>query len=575
MSHSPEPELLSPYVRAFIESSIDGILVLDAAGLPTAWNDHYLRLWGLTQEQMTQGTPDERLDHMRSMASDDELFLRGSQHILSQSNEPIQFELHLTSGSTLNGYSAPVSSDTGESLGQLVVFRDVTEHRTAESQRAFLSRHDPVTGFLNRTALYEQIEIPIREAANTCASCDCGVISLDLPCFVAIAERFGHRFGDRLLAIIADRLDPLITTNVRIARHTDAEFIVHTTDMSEAEVISLAHRAVTVVTEPIRLDDEDIQLAAHAGVTMCPTHGRDVETLVSNATIARKWGSAKQQPVALYHEQLGADEKARVSLRADLANAIDRDEFFLEYQPLFSIHTGEVTGCEALLRWNRNDGTHVSPEDFIPYAEASGLIVAIGEWVLHTACAQAKTWQDQGFSAITISVNVSARQLAEPDFTDMVKRVLHSTGLAAEHLQLEFTETMNLEETPDAEEKLKEVSQLGVTLAIDDYGSGYANLSYLRRFRFSTLKVDRPFTQRLGSSPQAGALMESAIQVAHKIGITLLAEGVETHEQLEFLREAGADLVQGFLLAPPCRASEVTRYFTEIPDAFRAQASSP
>lgn len=558
-------ELAAAYLRTVLSHSVEGMIVLDEQGSPVMWNDRYLDLWGLSDDILDRSLTDDRLKIMSGHARDPEYFFSRYRDIITRPDEHLRFEITLNTGGVLEASAVPILDDERSRVGQLISFHDVTEYRSAEQHRNFLAQHDPITGFLNRPALYERIEHLIQGSRPTGVRHTCGIISLDLPHFTRVVEEHGYRFGDRLLARIADRLDGAVGKEGWIARHADAEFIIHAANMSETDLTRLAASAVTSLTEPISLGDTSFQLVAHAGVSMFPRDGDTLEDLVGKAAIARKQAASGAHDVVFFSEQFGRQLAERLEFERDLEQALDRDEFFLVYQPFFDLHTGGVVACEALLRWNRRGSEVVSPMEFIPLAEHTGLIVDIGEWVLRKACTQAKQWQEQDGHPIPVSVNVSARQLEEPNFADTVARILREADLPPHLLQLELTESMRIRDTSQVADLIEQILDLGVRVSLDDYGTGYTNLSYLKKFKFVTLKVDRSFTQGLGESLRANMLMEAAIAIAKKVGLTLLAEGVETEEQLSFLREAGADQVQGFLLAPPSHPEEVTKFFGGYP----------
>src|SRR5690625_2712843 len=447
------------YLRAMFDGSVDALVALDANGSPVMWNERYLNLWGLNDDILENGVSEDRLKIMSGRSRDPEFFYSRHRDIMTKPAEEIRFEVTLNSGNVLEGSASPVSDVDGTRIGQLLTFRDVTEHRNAEEQRNFLAQHDPVTGFFNRAALFERIERLI-DGTKSNVHLSCGVISLDLPCFAAIVEEHGYRFGDRLLAAIADRLDASVNKEAHIARHADAEFIIHSANTSETDLRTLATQALESLTAPIRIDDVTYELVAHAGISMLPRDGETVDDLVGKAALARRQATSSGEDFVFFSEQFGREAAERVAFERDLTRAIERDEFFLVYQPFFDLHTVAVVACEALLRWNRGGTEVIPPMEFIPLAEHTGLIVEIGEWVLRRACEQTRKWQTENGAPIPVSVNISALQLEEPDFDQTVARILQETDLPPHLLQLELTETMRIQDAAHAADLIERILDL-------------------------------------------------------------------------------------------------------------------
>jgi len=318
----------------------------------------------------------------------------------------------------------------------------------------------------------------------------------------------------------------------------------------------VARRVISTLSDPFRAGEQDLFATAGVGIAFFPGDGDDIETLLRNADIAMS--HAKQSgrnAYQFYNESLNVELEERLRLENELRGAIDRKELSLEYQPKLNIRTRQVVGVEALMRWRHADLGQVPPDRFIPVAEDSGLIAELGEWALRTACQQGKSWQDAGLGPIRIAVNVSSQQF-RAGLVPTVRDALESSGLAARHLVLELTESMIMENPDEAAEMLGEIEQLGARLSIDDFGTGYSSLSYLQRFPLAELKIDRSFITGLPRDADGAAIVTAIVAMAHSLGLTVVAEGIETKEQLQFLRERGCDEGQGYLFSRPILASE-------------------
>jgi diguanylate cyclase len=457
---------------------------------------------------------------------------------------------------------------------------------SAERRISRLAYFDGLTGLANRTLFHEQLSAAIEVAGEKAQKL--GLLYLDLDNFKRINDTLGHGVGDELLCQLSARLRRLFRGSDRIGRPNapDAaspcvarlggdEFVVLLRDISGAEVINAAaHRVLTELVQPMQLSTHQILVTPSIGVATWPDDGPDAETLFKNADLAMYFAK-RQGPgqVVAFNQTMSAGRLERLTLENKLREALSLNEFSLHYQPQFHLGTGALSGLEALLRWSNSALGSVPPADFIPVAEETGLILPIGEWVLRAACTQMKAWRDEGLHVGHIAVNVSCKQFARRDFPELVATVLRDTGLPAGCLELEITESLVIQDERWAQQAFAELKKIGVSLAIDDFGTGYSSLSRLREFAVDRLKIDQSFVQELQNNPEDSALVTAVIKMAHALGLSVTAEGVEDVSQLMHLQDEQCNQAQGFLLSRPLPAHEARAFLTRLtqsqPDAGR------
>jgi diguanylate cyclase (GGDEF)-like protein len=451
--------------------------------------------------------------------------------------------------------------------------QDVTEQAHSQARISYLASYDSLTGLANRRLFHDQLERAI--AAAKAQGHMVGLLFMDLDRFKGINDTLGHGAGDALLQIVAERLRAhvrgsdivgrVVTEDqgLEIARLGGDEFTVLLSKLAQPEDAGdVARRILRAIPEPVVLEGHSISLSASIGIAIYPVDGEDVETLVKHADAAMYSAKALgRDNYQFFSPKINASALRKLALESHLREAIERDELRLHYQPRLDLHTGHVVGVEALLRWTHPDLGAVSPREFIPLAEEAGLISPIGEWVLRTACRQARVWHEQGIGPISISVNVSPRQFVENDLRVLVGGILRETGVPPRLIELELTEQLLLQDNEETAVALRDLRAMGVTIALDDFGTGYSSLSYLARFPLDTLKMDRCFVRDVDHDPAAAGIAKAVIAIGHSLGARVVAEGVDTFEQETFLREHGCDELQGFLLAGALPADEVVRFF--------------
>ena len=413
--------------------------------------------------------------------------------------------------------------------------------------------HDTLTGLPNRLLFQDRLALAVAQAhrhGNGLA-----VLFLDVDRFKVINDSLGHSVGDRLIREVAVRLRSCLREGDTVARLGGDEFTLLLPDVGQAvDAAKVAKKVLDVVRMPFELDGRELFVTSSLGISLYPDDGRDAETLVKNADAAMY--RAKEQGrdlYQLYTPALNATALERLALESSLRKALAHSELLLHYQPILDVATRRVHGVEALLRWRHPELGLVPPGDFIPLAEVTGLILAIGPWVLRAACAQARAWQDLQ-PGLRMAVNLSARQFQEAGLVGHVTDALADTGLDPHCLQLEITESSAMQNAQTAIQTLRELKALGVGLSIDDFGTGYSSLSYLKRFPIDTLKIDQSFIRDIGTDPDDAAIASAIIALAHTLKLTVVAEGVETADQLEFLTRHGCDRTQGYFFSRPLAA---------------------
>jgi diguanylate cyclase (GGDEF)-like protein len=394
------------------------------------------------------------------------------------------------------------------------------------------------------------------------------VMALDLDRFKIINDTFGHPVGDRLLQAVAERLASHVREGDTVARMGGDEFTFVLTDLGDShQAGDIAQKILlSLAADPFMLEDKEIFMSASMGISVYPVDGGDTTSLIKNADAALYHAKSEgRNNFQYYAREMNASAMQRLTLESALRRALEREEFLLYYQPQIDLASGRIIGLEALLRWQHPERGLVSPGEFIPMLEETGLIVPVGEWVLHAACRQGRAWQQAGLQPIRIAVNLSALQFRQPDLVGMIERILAETGLdpSSHELELELTESLLMKNVEETAATLHRLHEMGVKLSIDDFGTGYSSLSYLKRFPLTSLKIDQSFVRDLSSNPDDAAIVSAIIALGHGLKLNVIAEGVETTEQLAYLREMKCDEMQGFLFSRPVPASEITQLLHE------------
>lgn len=450
----------------------------------------------------------------------------------------------------------------------LATVRDISERKTAEERVQFLAYYDALTDLPNRTLLKDRITKALASARRRNEGV--AVLFLDLDRFKIINDTMGHSTGDVLLQEVAARLKRWARKQDTVARVGGDEFVLLLTSITQAsDAAAAAQRAVDAIASEFLLKGTPVNVTCSVGISMFPENGMDGETLIKNADASMYCAKQKgPNNIQFFTKDLNEQMVERLTLESGLRLALERKELFLVYQPQMDMATGEIVGVEALLRWQHPEFGLVPPDKFIRIAENTGLIVPIGEWVLRTACTQARKWQDEGLRRLQIAVNVSAVQFRQDGFRDHIRSVLLETGLASQYLELELTESLLLTNEDVMFSVLRELKSMGLSLAIDDFGTGYSSLSYLRQFPVSKLKIDRSFVQDVAINQDDAAITAAIIGMAKNLNLKVIAEGVENEAQLSFLRAHQCDEIQGYYFSRPLSVDKVAEMLRDAKIEF-------
>ncbi len=449
------------------------------------------------------------------------------------------------------------------SVGGIVLnSRDVTERKALEERLSYQAFHDALTGLPNRSMLMDGLERALERAEG--GDGEVAVLFLDLDNFKLVNDSLGHAAGDEALVEVARRLGECLGAGDLAARFGGDEFVILLEDLaSEGEATEVARRIVGALDVPFRLGDKEVFFSASVGAVLGATSGlRDAAGLLRAADVALHRAKATGAGYAVFDSAMNVEALERLDLEADLRRAVDHGEFVVYYQPKVKLSTGGIIGAEALVRWQSPGRGIVSPAKFIPLAEETGLIHPIGRQVLRQACSQARAWQGYtpSGSRPVVSVNLSAAQLKHPGFVREVARVVEETGVDPGAMILEITESMLMEDAEGSVETLDGLKALGVRIAVDDFGTGYSSLAYLKRFPVDYLKVDRAFVDGLGREEGDTAIVRAVMGLARALGLEVVAEGIETVEQLDLLRDLGCDYGQGYYFARPLPSAEAEEF---------------
>ena len=537
-------------LRATLESTQDGILVTDLAGRIRNFNQRFAALWQVPIKLLVQRDDDAVFEWMRRSVVDPNAYMRRLATMDDATMLQTTDEVRLHSGQVLERVTMPQCAH-GNPIGRVFSFRDITDKLEAERCIEALSYTDALTGLPNRRLLADRAEVALATAKREGGTL--ALLFLNLDRFSHINETLGRAFGDRVLLDVAERVKACVRGADTIARLGGDEFVVLAHQADDSGSHATATRVLDALKRPFEHGGMSFTVTASIGVALFPGDGSTMDELMRRADGAmREVKHAGRAGYRFHRTRPGAtDTRSRSRMRLDHAMrmALAQGRFRLHFQPQVDLASGRVVGAEALIRWRDPELGEIAPGEFIPVAEESGFIIEIGDWVLKRAVAQAAAWSAAGMKT-TVSVNVSALQFQQPDFVDGVAEALRGSGLAPELLELELTESILIQDAKDAMLRLQALAHLGVKLAIDDFGTGYSSLAYLKRFPIGRLKIDRIFISGLPAEESDAAIVQAIVHMGRALRLEIIAEGVETDAQRDFLERAGCDMYQGFLFAP-------------------------
>ncbi|MCM3710649.1 sensor domain-containing protein [Sporosarcina luteola] len=470
--------------------------------------------------------------------------------LAGMAGEIVQFELHYD-GLYFLVYLSPIAKD-GEIVEVVGTAIDITERIEAEKVIEHMAYFDSLTNLPNRRNLQERVKQKIAGASE---GEQFAVLFLDLDRFKNVNDTLGHHVGDQLLIAVGERLRDCVHSENAVARLSGDEFVVLIDSGDTDELTALAAQIVEDISQPYYFEKQEIFVAPSIGIALYPHDGEDYSTLIRNADTAMYVAKeAGRRTFRFFTEELHEELMEKTFFEMELRQALEKGQFLLHYQPQFDLKTGQLIGMEALARWNHPERGFIPPLKFIEIAEENGFIIPLGDWVLKTACAQAKAWQEQGLPALRMSVNVSMRQFNQPSFVADALKILDETGLHPSYLNLEITESM-MSDVKRCETVLQQLKDAGITVSVDDFGTGYSSLLYLSKFPLSHLKIDQAFIRELSNNNTA--IVKAIIDLAKNLGLNVIAVGVETEEQEQFLKDLGCNEVQGYLYSKPLPLKEI------------------
>jgi diguanylate cyclase (GGDEF)-like protein/PAS domain S-box-containing protein len=545
-------------VRLLLDSTAEAIIGVDIRGVCTFANPACLRMLGYASEADLIGKrihdlihhtyPDGRPYPIEECTVRNATLAGRPAH----SKEEVHWRAD-GSSFPVEYWAHPMYRD-GELVGAVVTFIDISEQKQAEAMLHHLAYYDTLTGLPNRALFNDRLHRALADARRHGRYV--ALMLLDLDHFKIINDTMGHETGDKLLHEIGARLQKSVREGDTVSRLGGDEFALIFPDIGEVRhVVSLAQNVLSQFAAPVIIGGREIFSEASIGVALFPQDTEDADSLFRFADSAMYHAKESgRNNFQFYSDEMTASVQARLQMETDLRRALEKNEFFLNFQPQVDTRTRRITGAEALLRWRDQAGNLVAPARFIPLAEETGLIVPIGKWVLETACAQARKWLDAGHAGMIVSVNVASRQFRDPQFLDVVRQAIAAAGIPPRTLELEITEGILLEHSEDTLQTLDELKVIGVTLAIDDFGTGYSSLAYLKRFPIDRLKIDQSFVRDIASDSEDLAIVRAIVALSQALYLDVIAEGVETAEQLAMLQREGCDACQGYYFSRPMDA---------------------
>ncbi|MCW8822417.1 MAG: EAL domain-containing protein, partial [Sulfurovum sp.] len=548
------------HLQAIIENEPECVKLVDAKGNLLEMNPAGLEmLQADTFEEVQQHTlVSYLLPEWRAP------FIALHKKVMRGNSGILEFEIQGLKGKRrwLETHAVPMRDANKKVTTLLGITRDVTQRKESEKHIQYLANFDILTGLPNRVKLDEQLTYLINLAKRKQTSF--ALMFIDVDNFKDINDTLGHNIGDILLVELSKRLKSILRDEDTLARLGGDEFILLLPESNVDEAQKVAQKLLYAIQAPFSIEQYELNITASIGIALYPTDGLDKETLSKNADAAMyRAKEAGRNGYSFFTEEMQTISTRKLQLLNALYHALSRNEFHIVYQPQISLATGHVIGAEALLRWEHPEFGTISPVEFIPIAESSGLILSIGEWVLRSAAEQLKDWMESGMSPIIMAINLSAVQFRHPNLPDLVTQILQSTKLPSEYLELELTESVAMHNPKEAISIINNLHERGIRMSIDDFGTGYSSLSYLKKFKVYKLKIDQSFVRDISTDPEDKAIVAAIINMAHSLGLRTIAEGVETTEQLDYLSEQGCDEAQGYYYNKPLLADEFERLYKD------------
>jgi diguanylate cyclase (GGDEF)-like protein len=544
--------------RGTLESAADGILVIDSNNVILDYNNKLVDMWKITPAILETEKGTILLEHVSGQLKKAKEFLKLVKK-LNGSTDTIKIDRLRSSDNRIFEHYSQSYKLNNKVAGRIWSFRDITNRALLEEKIQFQATHDMLTKLPNRTMLMENLHqaIAIAKRNNTYL----GVLFFDIDRFKLINDSFNHAMGDQLLQDVAKRIKPIIRNIDTLVRWGGDEFVVLITLLHEnSHLENVARKILQAFYEPMILDNQEIMISLSIGISLFPEDGKNADELLRNADTAmyraKEYGGNQFQ---FYTPEIDKRNIERLEIEAGLHKAILNNEFILYYQPQIDASTNQLISVEALIRWKHPKKGIILPLQFIPIAEETGQISAIGEWVLKTACTQNKKWQDMGFQPIRVAVNVGAHQFKQPNFVDTIRNALKHSNLDSKYLELELTEKVVIDNL-EAPSIIADLKEMGVKITLDDFGTGYSSLSYLRKIAFDRLKIDQSFIQNIEINKGDEVIIQAIISMGKDLNLEILAEGVENQKQLDFLKVRHCENIQGYYFNKPLPPDELEAF---------------
>jgi diguanylate cyclase (GGDEF)-like protein/PAS domain S-box-containing protein len=512
------------------------------------WNNNFEQTSGYSQNELVGANP------MMFFAEEDQNLVKSRiVEVMEKGESSVEVDYLVRDGSRIPYYFTGVRFEHAGNLGFVGVGTDITTRKQAEQRIRYLALYDALTGLPNRNLIEDHIMALARVDQH-----DFSLLYIDLDRFKVVNGGYGHAFGNAVLKAVGEQLTQLVHADDVVARLTGDEFLILIQTIHQpSEAADIALKIIEHFSAPIQVQNQDIHLSLNIGISVYEAESETVDSLINHAEIAMYQAKALgNNTFQFFSPEMGLKAQQRIDLEIKLRNAITEQQLHLVYQPKVNLKNGEISGCEALIRWTHPELGMVSPMHFIPIAEDSGLIVGIGDWVLRTACLQGRAWIDAGLPPTCIAVNISVRQFLQQDMVTWVARTLAETGLPPACLELELTESLIAQDIERVTETINQLKEIGVKLSIDDFGTGYSSLSYLKSFRVDTLKIDQSFVRNMLTETEDATIVLAVIALAHSLKFKVIAEGVETEQHCSYLQAHGCDEIQGYYFSKPIPAAE-------------------
>lgn len=553
--------------RATLESSADGIIVVDMDGKIIDYNSKFILMWDIDNQLIQHRNSAEIFNYLQANIIKPTNFF---QTILKSANylEEVVLEiLNLTEHRIFECYTQPHKLND-HVIGRVWSFRDVTKRALLEKELKHQATHDALTGLPNRVLLEDRLAQSI--AVSKRQKNNFAILFFDLDRFKLINDSLSHAAGDELLQCVAKRISKMIRAEDTLARLGGDEFVIIVPHIHpEQDIVKMAKNLIEKIHEPFHIKGHVVAISTSIGISIYPRDGETVQDLLKNADSAMYHAKAcGSDQFQFYGSELNQQINNRFEFELELRQALKNNEFQLFYQPQFEIENNKLVGVEALIRWNHPTKGLLLPIEFVPFAESIGLIIPIGEWVLHNACKQIRAWQDAGFPPIRVAVNITSQQLRQFNIVETIQSILAETGIEPQYLELELTEN-SIINNPTVIEAINTLKKTGIHIALDDFGSGYSTLNYLRNLSLDRLKIDRSFVQNILINRGDEAIIQAIIDMAKGFNLEVLAEGVENDNQLKFLKDKKCGEIQGFYFSHPLAVPELEDLFKNGVEAYK------